>query len=61
VKVRMISSGEAIHVELRKEGTYQLPYEEVSLHLPMGETRSLTINGKPCPLNNDHVYTVSID
>ncbi|SMP50794.1 glycoside hydrolase family 31 protein [Anoxynatronum buryatiense] len=61
IKVRMISSREAIHVELSKEGIYQLPYREVNLHLPLGETRSLTINGTACMRNNDHVYTVSID
>lgn len=46
VHVGMKWSEESIAITLSKTGAFDLPYGTVSLHLPEGDTRTVTVNGK---------------
>ncbi|MCL2232155.1 MAG: glycoside hydrolase family 31 protein [Treponema sp.] len=50
IKVRMESSAEAIKVEIKKEGNYEVPYSGFSFYLPKGEERTLFVNGQKTPV-----------
>jgi alpha-glucosidase len=45
VNVEMETSESLINITINKEGSYPLPYDQVTIHLPDNEQRKLLING----------------
>jgi alpha-glucosidase len=45
IRLQMQSSPESIELTVEQQGSYPLPYSEISFILPSGETRPLSING----------------
>ena len=49
VLVEMEWDSSGVSVTLSKEGGYELPYKTIALHLPDGDARPVTVNGKLVP------------
>ncbi|WP_257061852.1 glycoside hydrolase family 31 protein [Priestia megaterium] len=45
IHVDMETTENEIQIKINKEGSYELPYNQISFHLPEKEQRKLTING----------------
>ena len=41
----METTEDEIQININKEGSYELPYNQITFHLPEKEQRKLTING----------------
>ncbi|MEH7118513.1 glycoside hydrolase family 31 protein [Neobacillus vireti] len=45
--VHMNTTSDRLEVSLEKEGVFELPYKQITFHLPKGEKRELLVNGQP--------------
>lgn len=45
IHVDMETTEDGIKLSIQKEGTYELPYDQLTFHVPNGEKRKLIVNG----------------
>jgi alpha-glucosidase len=60
VNVTMNCSAKEVRVDVKKEGSFVLPYSNVRLYLPKGETRTIIVNGSRVEANYKQVFEISI-
>ena len=60
ISVQMKSTDNSLELTIDKNGTYELPYEEISFYVPKNETRTLYVNGKELSKQGSGKYTYSM-
>ncbi|MFO6495716.1 MULTISPECIES: glycoside hydrolase family 31 protein [Bacillus] len=62
IHVGMETTEDEIRLSVRKEGTYELPYDQLTFHMPKAENRKLMINGSTPNNENKQVsYSLPLD